>query len=147
MWTARVFTLYPEIFPGPLTKGLYGKALKKKLWNLEVINIRASAEDKHSFGALDVALEVANLLEVVHVEEDRERRCRRVHLRHALALAPGGWRGDHGPREEVLQPHLEHAHHVAARRRVGEDAQRKVLDGELVVAVRGGDEGHRWWWL
>ena len=47
MWTARVFTLYPEIFPGPLTKGLYGKALKKKLWNLEVINIRASAEDKH----------------------------------------------------------------------------------------------------
>tara|TARA_B000000532_G_scaffold161016_1_gene129759 strand:- start:122 stop:817 length:696 start_codon:yes stop_codon:yes gene_type:complete len=47
MWTARVFTLYPEIFPGPLTKGLYGKALKKKLWNLEVINIRSSAEDKH----------------------------------------------------------------------------------------------------
>ena len=36
---------------------------------------------------------------------------------------------------------------VAARRRVGEDAQRQVLDGELVVAVRGGDEGHRWWWL
>jgi tRNA (guanine37-N1)-methyltransferase len=47
MWTARVFTLYPEIFPGPLNKGLYGKALEKKVWNLEVINIRDSAEDKH----------------------------------------------------------------------------------------------------
>ena len=47
MWTARVFTLYPEIFPGPLNKGLYGKALEKKLWNLEVVNIRDSAEDKH----------------------------------------------------------------------------------------------------
>ena len=47
MWTARVFTLYPEIFPGPLNKGLYGKALKKKIWNLEVVNIRDSAEDKH----------------------------------------------------------------------------------------------------
>ena len=47
MWTARVFTLYPEIFPGPLNKGLYGKALEKKIWNLEVINIRDSAEDKH----------------------------------------------------------------------------------------------------
>ena len=47
MWTARVFTLYPEIFPGPLNKGLYGKALKKKLWNLEVVNIREYAEDKH----------------------------------------------------------------------------------------------------
>ena len=47
MWTARIFTLYPEIFPGPLNKGLYGKALEKKVWNLEVINIRDSAEDKH----------------------------------------------------------------------------------------------------
>ena len=47
MWTARVFTLYPEIFPGPLSKGLYGKALEKKIWSLEVINIRDSAEDKH----------------------------------------------------------------------------------------------------
>ncbi len=47
MWTARVFTLYPEIFPGPLNKGLYGKALEKKVWNLEIINIRDSAEDKH----------------------------------------------------------------------------------------------------
>ncbi len=47
MWTARVFTLYPDVFPGPLSKGLYGKALKKKLWNIEVINIRDSANDKH----------------------------------------------------------------------------------------------------
>ena len=47
MWTARVFTLYPEIFPGPLNKGLYGRALAKKTWNLEVVNIRDSAEDKH----------------------------------------------------------------------------------------------------
>ena len=47
MWKARVFTLYPEIYPGRLNNGLYGKALEKKIWNLEVINIRDSAEDKH----------------------------------------------------------------------------------------------------
>ena len=47
MWKARVFTLYPDIYPGPLNKGLYGKALEKKIWNLEVVNIRDSAEDKH----------------------------------------------------------------------------------------------------
>ena len=47
MWKARIFTLYPEVFPGPLTKGIYGKALGKKIWNLDVINIRDSAEDKH----------------------------------------------------------------------------------------------------
>ena len=33
MWTARVFTLYPELFPGPLGSGLYKKALEKKLWS------------------------------------------------------------------------------------------------------------------
>ena len=47
MWQARVFTLYPEIFPGALNKGLYGKALKEKIWDLKVVNIRDSAEDKH----------------------------------------------------------------------------------------------------
>ena len=47
MLQVQLFTLYPEIFPGPLNKGLYGKAIKKKLWNLNVINIRDSALDKH----------------------------------------------------------------------------------------------------
>ena len=47
MWKAKVFTLYPEVFPGPLSKGLYGKALSKDLWNLKIVNIRDAAEDKH----------------------------------------------------------------------------------------------------
>ena len=47
MFQAQVFTLYPEFFPGPLAKGLYGKALSNKLWNLNVVNIRAAATDKH----------------------------------------------------------------------------------------------------
>ena len=47
MWTARVFTLYPELFPGPLGVGLYKKAIEKKLWSLKIINIRDYAKDKH----------------------------------------------------------------------------------------------------
>jgi tRNA (guanine37-N1)-methyltransferase len=47
MWTARVFTLYPEFFPGPLGNGLYKRALDKKIWSLEVVNIRDHAFDKH----------------------------------------------------------------------------------------------------
>ena len=47
MWTARVFTLYPELFPGPLGSGLHGKALEKKIWSLEIVNIRDYALDKH----------------------------------------------------------------------------------------------------
>ena len=47
MWQAQLFTLYPEVFPGPLSKGLYGKALSNKLWSLNVVNIRDAADDKH----------------------------------------------------------------------------------------------------
>ena len=47
MWSAKVFTLYPELFPGPLGIGLYKKALDKKIWSLEVINIRNNTKDKH----------------------------------------------------------------------------------------------------
>ena len=47
MFVARVFTLYPEIFPGPFNQGLYKKAADKKIWSIITIDIRDSAEDKH----------------------------------------------------------------------------------------------------
>ena len=47
MWKVRVFTLYPELFPGPLDSGLYKKAHEKNIWSLEVVNIRDYATDKH----------------------------------------------------------------------------------------------------
>ncbi len=47
MFLAKIFTLYPDLFPGPLTKGIYGKAMEKKIWNLKTINIRDYATDKH----------------------------------------------------------------------------------------------------
>ena len=47
MLEAQIFTLYPEFFPGPLNKGLYGNAMAKKLWSLKVVNIRDAAKDKH----------------------------------------------------------------------------------------------------
>ena len=47
MLQTQIFTLYPELFPGPLKSGLYGKAMDKKLWSLNVINIRDAATDKH----------------------------------------------------------------------------------------------------
>ena len=46
MFLSRVFTLYPDYFPGYLDKGLFGKS-KGKEWNLEIINIRDYALDKH----------------------------------------------------------------------------------------------------
>tara|TARA_B100000029_G_scaffold409358_1_gene410898 strand:- start:190 stop:879 length:690 start_codon:yes stop_codon:yes gene_type:complete len=47
MFQVRIFTLYPEMFPGPLNSSLYGKALRDKVWNLETVNIKDYAKDKH----------------------------------------------------------------------------------------------------
>jgi len=47
MFIAKVFTLYPDYFPGPLNKGLYGKAIEKKIWDLKTVDIREYALDKH----------------------------------------------------------------------------------------------------
>ncbi len=47
MFLSRIFTLYPEFYPGFLNKGLYGKALSKNIWDLEIVNIRDFANDKH----------------------------------------------------------------------------------------------------
>jgi tRNA (guanine37-N1)-methyltransferase len=46
-WAARVLTLFPEMFPGPLGVSLAGKALEEGIWSLEVMDIRAAARDKH----------------------------------------------------------------------------------------------------
>ena len=47
MFLSRIFTLYPEYFPGYLSKGLFGKALNEKIWNLETVNIRNYSSDKY----------------------------------------------------------------------------------------------------
>jgi tRNA (guanine37-N1)-methyltransferase len=46
-WTARVLTLYPEMFPGPLGHSLTGRALEAGLWRLETRDIRDAATDRH----------------------------------------------------------------------------------------------------
>ncbi len=46
-WTARVLTIFPEMFPGPLSASLAGRALSDRLWALELVDIRDFARDKH----------------------------------------------------------------------------------------------------
>jgi tRNA (guanine37-N1)-methyltransferase len=40
MWRATVFTIFPEMFPGPLGMSLAGRALANKIWSLEAVDIR-----------------------------------------------------------------------------------------------------------
>jgi len=46
-WTARVLTIFPEMFPGMLGQSIAGKALERGLWALETLDIRDFAEDRH----------------------------------------------------------------------------------------------------
>jgi tRNA (guanine37-N1)-methyltransferase len=47
MFSATIFTLYPEMFPGPLGASLSGDALSRALWALETRNIRENGLGKH----------------------------------------------------------------------------------------------------
>jgi tRNA (guanine37-N1)-methyltransferase len=47
MWRATVFTLFAEMFPGPLGVSLAGEAHARGLWHLEAIDIRAQGIGRH----------------------------------------------------------------------------------------------------
>jgi tRNA (guanine37-N1)-methyltransferase len=46
-WTARVVTLFPELFPGPLGASLTGRALEAGLWRLEPVDLRRFGAGRH----------------------------------------------------------------------------------------------------
>ncbi|MFI4949230.1 MAG: tRNA (guanosine(37)-N1)-methyltransferase TrmD, partial [Alphaproteobacteria bacterium] len=46
-WRATVLTIFPEMLPGPLAYSLAGKALEAGIWQLETVDIRDYARDKH----------------------------------------------------------------------------------------------------
>ena len=47
IFKVSILTLFPEIFPGPLGVSLLVNALQNKLWELNLINIRDFAKDRH----------------------------------------------------------------------------------------------------
>ena len=46
-WKANILTLYPDVYPGYLGYSLLGKALEKKIWELNIYNLRDFGEGKH----------------------------------------------------------------------------------------------------
>jgi tRNA (guanine37-N1)-methyltransferase len=47
MFRATIFTLMPDMFPGPLGASLSGDALARGLWSLEARNIRDHGIGRH----------------------------------------------------------------------------------------------------
>ena len=48
MFNVNVLTLFPDMFPGILGGSIPGKAMEKDLWDLNVIQIRDYATNKHA---------------------------------------------------------------------------------------------------
>lgn len=49
----NILTIFPEMFPGTLSGGVVGRALEKRLWSCDTINIRDFAAD--NYGSVDDA--------------------------------------------------------------------------------------------
>ena len=47
----NILTIFPEMFPGTLSGGVVGRALDKKIWSMDVINIRDFAVN--NYGSVD----------------------------------------------------------------------------------------------
>jgi tRNA (guanine37-N1)-methyltransferase len=46
-WHARVLTIFPDMFPGPLGVSLIGQALENEVWRLDCVDIRDFGLTKH----------------------------------------------------------------------------------------------------
>src|SRR5258707_2162332 len=46
-WRVTVLTIFPEMLPGPLAYSLAGRALEAGIWQLETVDIRDFARDRH----------------------------------------------------------------------------------------------------
>lgn len=46
-WRARIITLFPELFPGPLAASLTGEALKAGVWSLGTVALREHGIGRH----------------------------------------------------------------------------------------------------
>lgn len=47
-WHVTVFTLFPEMFPGPLGHSIFQTAREKKLWDMKTVQLRDYAGNKHN---------------------------------------------------------------------------------------------------
>ena len=45
--STKIITLFPELFPGPLSASVTGRALKNRLWSLETIDLKKYGKGRH----------------------------------------------------------------------------------------------------
>ena len=99
----KILTLFPEMFPGPLGFSIIGKALKKKKFNLETINIRdfskkksKTVDDKPFGGGAGMIIQPDIL------QNSLEYAKKKVKHPKIIYLSPSGKRFSHKIAKEII---------------------------------------------
>ena len=87
MLNVKIFTLYPELFPGLFDIGLYKKAQENNFWQISIINIRDYAKDKYRtvddkpFGGGSGMLMRADIIaQALDKNTDKKKKYRNIYL-------------------------------------------------------------------
>ncbi|MDE2404075.1 MAG: tRNA (guanosine(37)-N1)-methyltransferase TrmD [Sphingomonadales bacterium] len=90
-FAAKILTLYPEMFPGPLGVSLAGRALAEGTWSCETVQIRDFAEDRHrtvddtpAGGGAGMVLKVDVLARAIDAAREHQPEC------PVIAMTPRG---------------------------------------------------------
>lgn len=77
---AKILTLYPEMFPGPLATSISGRAANQNIWSIEPIQLRSFSLDKHhtvddtpAGGGAGMVLKadvLANAIDTIHLDDN-----------------------------------------------------------------------------
>ncbi|NBV06393.1 MAG: tRNA (guanosine(37)-N1)-methyltransferase TrmD [Proteobacteria bacterium] len=161
----KILTIFPELFPGPLSTSVTGLALEKKLWSLQVINIRDFAKDKRGTvddtpygGGAGMVLKadiVADAIESVSAEKQKiiylsprgktftQKKARELAKEEKIILLCGRYEGvDQRVLDEFEIEEISIGDYVLSG---GEIAAYVLIDAVLrnVAAVLGADESLR----
>ena len=86
-WRARVVTLFPEMFPGPLSVSLVGQALEAGLWTLATVDLRhfgigrhAQVDDTPAGGGAGMVLRADVVAAAIDSLEGGDRDLPRIYL-------------------------------------------------------------------
>jgi tRNA (guanine37-N1)-methyltransferase len=87
MLNVKIFTLYPELFPGLFDIGLYKKAQENNFWQISIINIRDYAKDKYRTvddkpfgGGVGMLMRADIIAQALDKNIDKKKKYRNIYL-------------------------------------------------------------------
>ncbi len=91
MLNFKILTIFPDLFPGPLSASITGSALKQNLWSYQAINLRNYAKDERGTvddtpygGGAGMVIKADIVADAIEANYDKNK-CRKI-----IYLSPRG---------------------------------------------------------